>query len=125
WRLALHPSDADDILYAGFELEDDEEGALRDRLAAAGLAFSEIGASECAERNIASGLWLTDPGGLRLEFVRGHALAPSPFRSDLVSGFVTGTRGFGHIVLAVADLDRGVEFYRTVGMRLSDFITVP
>jgi 2,3-dihydroxybiphenyl 1,2-dioxygenase len=125
WRFALHPSDDDDILYAGFELDGDEEQALRERLAGAGLAFAEISPAECAQRKIGSGLWLRDPGGLRLEFVRGHALAATPFRSDLVSGFVTGDQGFGHIVLAVASLDESLDFYRMIGMELSDFITLP
>ncbi|HKP79660.1 MAG TPA: VOC family protein [Phenylobacterium sp.] len=126
WRFAVHEAPDNDILYAGFELAgEDELTTLRRRLDAAGLAWSDLDAAECAERSVGGGLWLRDPDGLRLEFVRDHARASAPFRSDLTAGFLTGDEGLGHVVLSIGDLDRGVGFYEALGLKLSDFITAP
>ena len=126
WRFALHQSPADDILYAGFELSDAKElSALRTRLDAASLTWTAMTEAECRDRQVGEGLWLRDPDGLRLEFVRDHALASTPFVSPLTEGFLTGPQGFGHMVLSVGDLERATAFYEALGFALSDYITAP
>lgn len=126
WRFALHESPADDLGYAGFELGNEEElKGVRQRLDAAGIGWTDLDSAECAERQVGAGLWLSDPDGLRIEFVRDHATASDSFRSDLTQGFLTGDGGLGHIVISTGNLDRGLHFYQAIGMKLSDFITQP
>lgn len=126
WRFALHEAADDDILYAGFELGCAAElSTLRNRLEAAGLAWTAMTEAECRDRQVGEGLWLRDPDGLRLEFVRDHALASTPFASSLTEGFLTGPEGLGHMVLSVSDLERGTAFYETLGLAVSDYITAP
>ena len=125
WRFALHEAPENDILYAGFELGGAGQlSALRGRLDAAGIPWTQMEEAECTDRRVEEGLWLRDPDGLRIEFVRDHARAPKPFQPELTNGFVTGLQGFGHIVLSIRNLERGLRFYETLGLALSDFITV-
>lgn len=124
WRIALHESPADDILYAGFELDGDEDLlAMGKRLDAANIPWTELDAAECVKRRVVAGLCVIDPRGLRLEFVRGHAQGTEPFHSEIAQGFVTGDQGLGHIVFSVDDLDQGIAFYEVLGLKVSDFIT--
>ena len=123
WRFALHQSADNDILYAGFEVDSREElTSLCARLDAAGIAWTAFDESECSDRKVRAGVWLRDPDGLRLEVVLDHQHADTPFHSDLNEGFVTGDQGFGHVVVAVSDLDRSIGFYETLGLSMSDFI---
>lgn len=126
WRLALHEAENDDILYAGFEVESAADlDALRGRLDAANIAWSDLDADECRQRLVATGLCLQDPQGLRIEFVYNHAAASDAFKSTLVGGFVTGDQGMGHAVFSVHNLDESIAFYEKLGLKLSDFITQP
>jgi len=126
WRIAVQHSPADDIHYIGFELEAGEEAVMPARLAAVAIVFAELDAEECLDRQVDWGIWIADPGGLRSEVVRGHTLARTAFQSALVEkGFLTGEQGLGHVVLAVGDFDDALTLYEAIGLRLSDFITVP
>ena len=125
-RFAVTPSPADDILSFGLERDSVAELAeARHRIEAAGLAVTDLTAEEVAEREVESGFHLTDPDGLRIEFVVGHARSAQPFEARIPGGFVTGDEGFGHIVVSISDLDRGIAFYEKIGFSLSDFITAP
>ena len=124
WRFALHKDAADDILYAGFALDDGEQlKALRGRLDEARIGWTAMSGEECAERRVAEGFWLRDPDGLRLEFVRDHARAATPFIPRSTEGFLTGAQGLGHVVLSVTDLEKSIRFYEALGLAVSDFIT--
>jgi len=124
WRFALHEAADDDILYAGFELESRTEvNALRRRLDASTIDWSDFDSAEICDRQVGGGLWLRDPDGLRIEFVHDHALGNRPFQSNLTHGFLTGEGGLGHIVFSTGDLDESVGFYEVLGLKLSDFIT--
>ncbi|WP_226949150.1 VOC family protein [Rhizorhabdus wittichii] len=126
WRIAVRPSPANDLVYAGIEVDGDR--ALieaRQRLEGGGVECLSLSVDELASRQVRSGFWFRDPDGLRLEVVHGLADAGTPFRSDIGAGFVTDDEGLGHIVLAVSDLDRAVAFYERVGFAISDFITAP
>ncbi|MDB5582387.1 MAG: Glyoxalase/bleomycin resistance protein/dioxygenase [Bradyrhizobium sp.] len=126
WRFAVHESPANDLLYAGFELDGVEElAACRDRITNAGVDCTSLSDAELDQRQVVQGFCLHDPDGLRLEFVTGHAVAATPFESPLAAGFNTGAQGLGHVVLAIGDLGRGIAFYEALGFAMSDFITVP
>lgn len=125
WRIAVHQSPADDLLYAGFDLADDAAlGEFRSLLDARGIGYADLTPEECAERQVAGGLHIHDPDEVRLEFVHGARQADTPFHSDITEGFVTGSQGLGHVVLSVSDLERSTDFYEQLGFMISDYITV-
>ncbi len=126
WRFALHPSGEDDILYAGFAFDSEREWQdFIDSLLDLEFPVTDFSDEQCADRNVTAGVWLSDPQGLRLEFVHGHERLPSETDADRVSGFVTGDQGLGHIVVSVTDFDRALKFYETIGLKLSDTIVTP
>lgn len=122
WRIALHRSDGEDILYAGFEVADaDAALALGQRLESSGIRKRSLSPAEIADRGVAGGVVASDPHGLRLEFVYGFP-GGQPFMPAHATGFVTGAGGLGHIVLSTSDESRATRFYQLLGFRISDYI---
>jgi len=124
-RIVVQPGEADDLAWAGFEVED--ESALRElaqRLSAAGVRVSEAAPDVANARRVARLLQLEDPNGVPIELFRGPERAAEPFSSERVpSGFVTGDEGLGHLVLVARDAAATSRFYRELlGMKLSDHI---
>ena len=125
WRLAVHESSADDLLYAGFDCgTQDSFDALVERIRAAGIAIERDQAA-AAVRGVMDLAHCQDPNGVRIEIFYGATLLPEqPFHSPQpLSGFVTGEGGLGHIIVNAADPEASIAFYATVlGLRLSDRI---
>lgn len=126
WRIVLEPSAANDLLYAAFEVD----GApavrrLAGLLAADGVETQSLTPRESADRGVAGGIRCVDPDGLTIELVHGPEAADTAFASALGVNFVTGALGMGHLVVTTTDPGRSLAFYRTLGMRLSDYITLP
>jgi 2,3-dihydroxybiphenyl 1,2-dioxygenase len=122
WRFALHRSDSNDILYAGFDVADAVAASvLAERLQSHGIAQRSLTPSEISERSVAGGIVAHDPHGLQLEFVYGCARG-EPFTPGDVNRFVTGAGGLGHIALSTSDPGACTEFYRLIGFRISDYI---
>lgn len=122
WRLALHRSAINDILYAGFDVADAAAAhALAERLQSQGIDQRELTASEVRERRVAGGIVASDPQGLRLEFVYGCADA-EPFVPHHGGGFLTGAGGLGHIVLSSSNPASSAQFYELIGFRVTDYI---
>ncbi len=128
YRFALHPRGDDDVAYIGWEVAD--EHALRqvsDQLRAAGTAVTLGTAAEAEARRVVGLIQFADPSGTATEVSYGPMQCfDAPFASPRgLAGFVTGTMGLGHIVLAVDDLEASIDFYRDVlGMRISDFVQI-
>jgi 3,4-dihydroxy-9,10-secoandrosta-1,3,5(10)-triene-9,17-dione 4,5-dioxygenase len=125
YRLVVHPGDADDLVYLGWDVPSLAAlDALAARLAAGGFAVEPADAAIAAERGASAVLVAYDAGGVRNEFAVGLAPAAEPFVSPrALHGFVTGAGGVGHVVLAVADGDATARFYRdALGLRVSDYI---
>jgi biphenyl-2,3-diol 1,2-dioxygenase len=126
-RLAVHPGCADDLAYAGFEVDD--EATLRrlsETLNQAGFPTKDPGDDVARARRVKRVLRVEDPNGVSIELFHGPERAPDPVRSALVpSGFVTGDEGLGHVVFAAVDPQATERFYcELLGMRLSDRIEV-
>lgn len=126
WRIALEPSQADDLAYAGFEVADaaalDE---MRRRLLDSGVAAADGDPALLAERGVMGLITCLDPEGLRVEIFYGPSERnEAPFASPAgVSGFVTAGQGLGHIVLKSQRMDETRAFWRDLlGFRLSDVI---
>ena len=60
------------------------------------------------ERQVKDLVVCNDPGGNRLEFFHGGAVASDPFKPGRnISGFRTGTLGMGHVVMHCEKPERG------------------
>jgi 2,3-dihydroxybiphenyl 1,2-dioxygenase len=128
WRIAIEPADADDILYAGWEVDGPKALAeLAARLEAAGHAVHRD-PELAARRGVREVIATTDPRGVSCEIFWG---ATERFEQPLVTatggrGFVTGEQGLGHVVLSTMDPEAMLAFYQGVlGFGLSDFIDDP
>jgi 2,3-dihydroxybiphenyl 1,2-dioxygenase len=124
-RIVLHPGAHDDVVYVGFELDDEASLArLAAELTEAGIRAVSAPPDVARARRVRR-LWQTeDPNSVPIEIFCGPELARTPFRSVLVpSGFVTGAEGLGHAVFATVDPGATERFYcDRLGMRLSDHI---
>jgi 2,3-dihydroxybiphenyl 1,2-dioxygenase len=127
-RIFVHPGQAEDIVYAGWEVRDAEAlAALHEQLAAAGLAVEKGSAEAAKRRGVMELISFADAEGLAQEAYFGASVCNDrPFCSPSGSVFMTGEQGVGHIVLAAKDYAAQTKFYnKTLGFRLSDFCDVP
>jgi 2,3-dihydroxybiphenyl 1,2-dioxygenase len=123
YRIALHASSENDLLYVGIKYDDAlEVYAVRRVLEDNGHEVAELTPTECAKRLVSGGCWVSDPDGLRVELVWEAAAAETDFQSALNIGFVTGDGGLGHVVLAASDTEAGIAFYEKLGFKMSDYI---
>lgn len=122
-RIVAYPSGEDDIVYAGWEVDDEEElDALAEQLSAAGI---EIAPGDAAARGVKKLITCADPDGLRTEIFCGPARTRNGgFKSPAgISGFVTGALGLGHMVLGTSVPEAKLDFYQNkLGFLISDRI---
>lgn len=125
WRIGVNKAEAEGIAALGVEYAN--EAALEACLARLGRA--EVAYAEDAELAKARGVLrlvrVSDPSGHPVELVVGRTLAYALFASPAgVSGFVTGEgggMGFGHAVLAAADVEASRAFWiDLLGFALTD-----
>jgi 2,3-dihydroxybiphenyl 1,2-dioxygenase len=129
FRLAVHESETEDVLYLGWEVP---EHASLDRLEAqlrrARIECRRGTEAERRERQVVDLVIFRDPDGLVHEAHYGAlVLTDKPFRSPLaLSGFETGAQGLGHAFLSVRSYDKALSFFQGVlGFRISDYIEMP
>lgn len=113
YRLMLAPADEAGVAGIGFEVGDDRDlRALATSLEASGVVVAR-GAADAAARRLLSGFAsFEDPAGAPIEIFHGPILSHELLNTPLVSGFVTGEMGLGHVVFKVPDLDVSIDFYR-------------
>lgn len=124
-RIVLSPGTRDDLVYAGFEVENETAlQQLSERLIKAGFATTKASSEVARARRVSCLHQLEDPTGVPVELFCGPERSTEPFRSPLVpSGFVTDNEGLGHVVLGTTDPHAMEQFYcELLGMRLSDRI---
>ena len=124
-RIVLCPGTRDDLVYAGFEVENETSlQQLSERLTKAGFATTKASSEVARARRVSCLHQLEDPNGVPVELFCGPDRLAEPFRSPLVpSGFVTGNEGLGHVVFGTTDPQVMERFYcERLGMRLSDRI---
>lgn len=128
YRIVLHPSGEDDLLFAGWEVRDEHAlSELAERLRSEGVAVEQASPEDLEARHVIGMIKFHDPAGLATEVFYGpHLEKVKPFVSPRGVKFETGQNGnmgFGHMVVAVPDLQQCLSFYRdTLGLKISDYI---
>ncbi|MHA3116594.1 biphenyl-2,3-diol 1,2-dioxygenase [Acinetobacter sp. ANC 4635] len=126
WRLSVSKGPADDYLFAGYEVDNEQElQELKQNLEAHGVSVKVEGQELTAKRGVLGLISFSDPFGNRIEvYYGGTELFERPFVSPTgVSGFQTGDQGLGHYVLNVEDVDAALAFYtKALGFQLADII---
>lgn len=123
WRIALSQSPDNDVSYVGFEAADATSVAqLAERFRADGVPTQPLTPAEADKRNVAGGIKLSDPDGLRIEVVHGFVDCSAAFHSPAGAEFVTGNQGLGHIVISAPDIERSLKFYGRLGFEVTDYI---
>jgi 2,3-dihydroxybiphenyl 1,2-dioxygenase len=129
-RIILEHSEADDLKYAGwlFDTEEELETFVKN-IAPKGIKLSEGGRELAGLRRVEKLYFGVDANGLQHEFAFGPKYAPGnvPFASKVLRGkFAAGRLGLGHILVVAKNYADTVAFYRKVlGLRLSDYIRAP
>jgi len=128
YRIAVHPGARNRLAYLGWEVADQEElGQAVAELEAANVRCSVAAEDECRERRVAGMVSFADPAGLRFEIYHGavqHHRSYAPPRR--FSGFVTGDKGMGHVIVAVPDREAEHDFLVDVlGFKVTDFVQTP
>lgn len=111
-RLVVTESATPGLEAVGFEVLDRCD--LRDlvaRVEAAGIETHTGTAEECALRQVTGFAAFDDPSGNRVEMFYGPVLSHRPVELPLLSGFVTGDQGMGHVILNTVDTEAAYEFY--------------
>ncbi len=124
-RLTLHHGKQDRLEYIGWEVGSLEGlRALAESLKSDGEKVSHAGPALCEARRVMDLYQCPGPDGVPLEFFHGLRQEYRTFRPGCgISGFNTGALGMGHIVLASADREEAVKWYRErLGFRLTDSI---
>ena len=113
YRLQLVPGDGVAIEAVGWEAADDLAfDAAVARLEDAGVAVTRGTQEEAAARLVSGFASFSDPAGAPIEVFWGPVFDHERVVTPLVSGFVTGEMGFGHVVTSVEDLQGAIDFYR-------------
>ncbi|HET6874534.1 MAG TPA: VOC family protein [Acidimicrobiales bacterium] len=126
-RLVISPAPQNRVDAIGFQVGGPEE--LAQTVAAVeetGTKVTALDQSACRDRRVTEGVSFDDPAGNQLELFWGVALAHSRASTPLVSGFVTGDQGMGHVVLTVGDGPAAYDFYtRALGFRGRNTMRLP
>lgn len=125
-RFLVHEDSRDDVLYVGWQTEDQTSlDAIGARIDAAGIEVNAGTTEEAEERRVRGLIKFKDIDGLDCEVYHGPAMAASPFKSPKDDAqFVAGDQGLGHVVFTTPDLKKTMDFYCDVlGMKVSDYVT--
>lgn len=118
-RLVVEPCGGNRVEAVGFQVGGPEDLAeLSGAVEATGAKVVELDSSERRDRGVAQAVRFDDPAGNPLELYWGPALQHRPVGTPLVSRFVTGDQGMGHVVLTAPDTAEAYRFYTaTLGFR--------
>ena len=114
-RLVVSPGAEPAATAVGFEVMHRVELAeLADAVRAEGVKVVDGTPEECAERRVSGLVKFLDPGGNPIELYYGPLLEHAGVQTPLVSEFVTGDMGMGHVILSAEDGDAAYDFYTRV-----------
>jgi 3,4-dihydroxy-9,10-secoandrosta-1,3,5(10)-triene-9,17-dione 4,5-dioxygenase len=114
FRFVAVPGDEPQVTL-GFEVDDDLDLEDVVRALEDGGTKVELTTDEEARRRLVTGLArFEDPAGVPVELYHGPVLDHEPVQTPLVSRFVTGEQGMGHVVVGTERVTATVELYRRV-----------
>ena len=100
-RLVVTPAEENRLAAAGFEVANERAlGEATEIVEKFGLTVTRGTDEESALRSVAGFASFVEPGGMNTELFYGPVLDHVPVLTPLVSGFVTGAMGMGHIVVS-------------------------
>lgn len=124
-RIALYPAASDQIRRVTWEVNTpDELRQLAERVRDAELETNRVSADDPEPPQALSAIRFADPDGFPTEVVVGPLSEHSPVvHGGVISGFITGELGLGHVVYMCKDYQASVDFYtRVLGFELTDYI---
>lgn len=124
-RILLRQGPADDVVALGFEVANAElVHEVSAHIREAGFEVQAALPEEAKARAVEGLIRTCEPGGVALEVFHGPAIAEVPFRREKVlTGFVTGEQGVGHLALRAINIAQTRSFFEQVlGFALSDYI---
>ena len=126
-RLVVSPAAQNRVEAIGFQVHGPEElAATVAKVEETGTKVSSLDPASCRDRRVTEAVSFDDPAGNPLELFWGVALAHKPVATPLVTGFVTGDQGMGHVVVTVGDGPPAYDFYtRTLGFRGRNTLRLP
>jgi 3,4-dihydroxy-9,10-secoandrosta-1,3,5(10)-triene-9,17-dione 4,5-dioxygenase len=126
-RLVVTPGAQNRVEAIGLQVSGPEELAeMVSAVEDTGTKVTALDPAACRDRRVTEGVAFDDPAGNPLELFWGVALAHSPVATSVVSSFVTGDEGMGHVVLTVGDGPAAYDFYtRTLGFRGRNTLRLP
>lgn len=123
YRILVQPAEIDRLHASGWEVADAPSfRAMRDRVAAKGVAISDADPAQAAARMVTQMFSFCDPAGNRVEIYWGPIADFRRMVSPVgVPAFVTGELGLGHVVLPAENFEETHAFWTdTLGFALSD-----
>lgn len=129
-RIFLELGEADDMIAAGWEFENEEKLlSYLNQLAIRGIKTVEAGTDLITKRFVEKMFFLIDQTGMRHEFYYCAARAQKNdgfYSNKITKGFKTGRLGVGHFVVADTVLGKLTNFYKdTLGLQISDICQGP
>ncbi|WP_024795636.1 VOC family protein [Tomitella biformata] len=114
-RIVVTPAAEPSLGALGFEVMHarDLAAVVRD-VEAEGIKVTAGTAPECAERRVTGFARFDDPAGNAVELFYGPILDHVLINTPLVSGFVTGDMGLGHVIVSAEDVPTAFDFYERV-----------
>lgn len=111
-RLVVSPAEEPGMSAMGFEVlnERDLVGVVS-AVENEGIKVTAGTEAECAERRVTGFARFLDPGGNPVELFYGPVLDHVRVQTPLVSGFVTGDMGMGHVIVTAEDAKAEFDFY--------------
>lgn len=114
-RIVVVPGDVDKIGTVGWEVRDHADlHRVKAALDAAGVAVTQLPATEADVRRVEEVISFEDPAGTSLEVFHGATLDHTPVITPFGARFVTGEQGLGHVVVPALDVDGLAEFYTQI-----------
>lgn len=114
-RLVVTPAEEPALGALGFEVYNERDLAqLVNAVENEGIKVVAGTEAECAERRVTGFARFLDPGGNAVELFYGPVLDHIRVHTPLVSSFVTGDMGMGHVIVTAEDAKAEFDFYQRV-----------
>lgn len=114
-RLVVSPGEEPRLAALGFQVMNKRHLAeLVSAVEDEGIKVIAGTEAECAERRVTGFARFLDPAGNPVELYYGPVLDHVRVHTPLVSRFVTGDMGMGHVIVTAEDVEKAFDFYSRV-----------